>query len=374
MTSSTNGVHYDIDFNNTVMALDPLHFDNELPKLCEMNARADLRGLTALLRDLIPPSDQLAEFSTVACHAAMRDLGMLLGSVKRHGAEPVEAVPEVEPVLLELGRRTDMIPRDTIHHYITWNPTFQVRERMYTGKDMERALLSATRVSIPSLSAAVEIGQRMTNLSPYDAHFTSSCNELAELLEALEKSIDIVSAKVSPEFFGIELRPYFEDVRVAGTRYKGPAAAHAPLWLIDLALWASDHGNETYEAFWRESAQHALPSWRELYQVWAKGPSVVTRILSEFGPPETSAPDTPVPTALRKSAEALRRALRALIVFRGKHMVVARGIYADHIRLYDYGSGGGNPELLKAIIDLTRENARYVRDSLAKNTGHPQPV
>ncbi|WSM18722.1 DUF1864 family protein (plasmid) [Streptomyces sp. NBC_01717] len=61
----------------------------------------------------------------------MNPLPLLVGSVKRHGVEPVDAVPELEAPLLEFGARTSMIPRDTVHHYIGWNPTGS-RERMYT--------------------------------------------------------------------------------------------------------------------------------------------------------------------------------------------------------------------------------------------------
>ena len=51
---------------------------------------------------------------------------------------------------------------------------------------------------------------------------------------------------VSPEFFARELRPYFEDVHVAGRLYMGPAAAHIPLFLVDVLLWASDRGGAQF--------------------------------------------------------------------------------------------------------------------------------
>jgi hypothetical protein len=136
-------------------------------------------------------------------------------------------------------------------------------------------------------------------------------------------------------------------------------------------LWASDHGDEKYEALWRDSALHALPPWRALYGTWAKSPSVVSRVLAAFASSSCGDGANPAfPPALLDSGEALRRAMRALTVFRGKHVVMARKVYDDSISLYAYGSGGGNPDLLNQINSLTRENAKLLGDSLASRGVH----
>ena len=58
--------------------------------------------------------------------------------------------------------------------------------------------------------------------------------------------IDQVRATVSPEYFAHGLRPYFEDMTVGGEVRPVPAAAHIPLGLIDLALWALDSYGDQY--------------------------------------------------------------------------------------------------------------------------------
>ena len=57
----------------------------------------------------------------------------------------------------------------------------------------------------------------------------------------------------------------------------------------------------------------------------------------------------------------VRDTLLAIVVFRGRHLSLARKAYADDIRLYALGSGGGSLDLLNEIISLTRQNAAYLR-------------
>lgn len=222
-------------------ALDPVRLDPRLPALCAANSAADLRSLIGLLSSLVEATPQPAAFSAYECLAVMRDLGIVMGSIKRHGAEPVEVVPSLEPLLLYLGERSGMVPRDTVHHYTGWNPG-GVRERTYTGNRNETMLISAVRISLPRLNAGVEVCQHLSQLEPNDLDFVVAANELVVLLGSLETSADTATANVNPEFFARVLRPFYCDVRVGDHRYLGPSGAHVPLSLIDLALWASDHG------------------------------------------------------------------------------------------------------------------------------------
>lgn len=340
--------------------LDPLDVDGVLPSMWRMNAGADANALVGLLRDLVPVRDFIAGLSLPGCVAAMRDLGLLLGSIKRCGVEPVHAVPELETPLRKLGARTGMVPRDTVFHYVGWNPT-GARERMYTGNHMERLLISSVRVALPRLIHAVEQCGRLDTLDPDDPKFTAAANELATLIGSLKDSIEVVIGNVSPEFFAQTMRPYFEAVRIGEAEYLGPAAAHVPLYLVDLALWASERDSEPYREFWRESARYGLPEWQPLYRRWLKNPPLVTRVASALA----LAGDRQASPYLYASAEALCRALRALVVFRGKHLRVAGEAYTEDIRRYPLGSGGGSLQLLKEIAILTRDNVSSLRSSLA---------
>ncbi|MBL7498859.1 DUF1864 family protein [Frankia sp. CNm7] len=342
-----------------VTALDPLDVDSRLPRLWEMNARADVDALASLLRDSLPADDRLAGFSLPESLAAMRDLGLIVGSLRRHGAEPVETVREAEPVLLALGARTGMIPRDTVHHYCTWNPV-GARERLFTGEPMERALVASVREPMPALAAAIEAGSRLAELDPRQPDFAQGAQQLAETLLALEDSIDSVTANVTPEFFALTMRPYFvSKVRVGDGSYVGPAAAHVPVPLIDLQLWASDHATSGYRDYWRGVAQYGLPQWRRCYEEFADRPSLVTRTAAALaevgGSPARSA------AAVTSSARELARSLRALVVFRGKHLTIARRTYTPEL-LPDTGlvAHRGGLALLDELLLLTRRNAALV--------------
>ncbi len=334
---------------------DPLKADAALALLPVMNAAADLGALAGLQRDL---SDRtlrlLAERSVSAAEALaiMRDLGIVLGSVKRHGTEPLTITPELSPALLALGWQTDLIPRDTVQHYTAWNPRGE-RRRRYTDDAQEQHLQDAVSTVFPQLSGSLTISAQLADLDPCDTRFAPTMDALESLTVSMVSTIDEVVATVSPEFFARTLRPYYEEITVAGTTYLGPAAAQVPLWLVDLCVWAADRNGDAYRTFVLDSLPYALPSWRSFYERHKDSPSVVTRLGEAFSVDPDNAD-------LHRSAAATARLLRTLKTFRGRHIGIAKKAYSDELRLYDTGSGGAPVVLLKAILDLTRENETLV--------------
>ncbi|WP_116198576.1 monodechloroaminopyrrolnitrin synthase PrnB family protein [Amycolatopsis circi] len=340
-----------------VCSLDPLGADARLAGLPEINSSGDVRALAALLRGLLPARETLSGFDADGCLAAMRDRGMVLGSLKRFGREPLEAVPEATPLLLELGERTDMVPRDVVHHYCVWNPTGP-RERMYTGDVQERYLQESVRMVFPRLRAALELCQILREHEPHDPKFSILLDALDHEISSMVDSIDLVIEHVSPRFFARVLRPYFAEITVDGGVLLGPAAAQVPLWLVDEILWASDRGSEDYSGFMRDSVRYSLPGWRNLHGSWKDSPSLVTRLLEAYG----AAPDAErTAPALRTSAKSLAAVLRTVVVFRGRHLGIAKQAYREELRLYPVGSGGASVRLLQEIIDLTRKNAQLAK-------------
>lgn len=335
---------------------DPLGADALLAAVPAMNARADVPALTVALRALLPDRELAAEWSVVDALAAMRDLGILLGSLKRHGTQPTAAVPEVLPILELLGRRTDMVPRDTVHHYTTWNPPGP-RQRMYTGDPMEGRLQEAVRMSFPGLVAALDTCERLTTLEPYDPGFAVALDRTAHHVQSVVDAIDFTVAHVSPEYFALTLRPYFEEIDVDGRDYLGPAAAQVPLWLVDLTLWQCDRSDPAYDAFLAESIQYSLPSWRDFHARYAGRVSAVSKLSAAVS---WESGDR-LPPQLAASAHALGRVLKILKTFRARHIGIARKAYADDVRLYEEGSGGAPVALLRSILDLTRDNETLVR-------------
>jgi monodechloroaminopyrrolnitrin synthase len=237
--------------------------DGLLGPIRRMNAGGDAAGLVGVLCRLTPSRERVAGLPQADCLAVMRDLGVALGSLKRWGVEPVSAVPELGGRLVELGARTGMVPRDTVFHYSGWNPV-GARERTYTGHSMERSLISGVRTTLPPLVDTIELCRRLGELDPCEAEFADTVTELASSIQSVVRAIDGVTASVTAEFFARTLRPYFAEISVEGTDYLGPAAAHIPLYLLGLALWASDHGGDAYPEFWRCSMRYGLPSWQQL--------------------------------------------------------------------------------------------------------------
>ncbi|WP_175410650.1 monodechloroaminopyrrolnitrin synthase PrnB family protein [Streptomyces sp. TRM64462] len=339
---------------------DPLGADALLAAIPGMNRTADVPALTVALRALVPDAEQVARWGVVEALAAMRDLGLLLGSLKRHGTEPVAAVPEVLPVLEELGRRTDMVPRDTVHHYTTWNPLGR-RRRTYTATEMECHLQDAVRMVFPSLVAALDTCAEVARREPYDPGFSLALDRTAQHVQAMVDSIDFTVANVTPEFFARTLRPYFEEIDVAGRDYLGPAAAQVPLWLVDLTLWQSDRSDARYDAFLDESVPYSLPSWRAFHAAHRGGISAVSKLAAAVSW-ETA---HRLPPQLTASALSLARVLRLLKTFRARHLGIARKAYSDDLRLYEAGSGGAPVALLRAVLDLTRDNETLVRQGVS---------
>ncbi|SDQ25063.1 monodechloroaminopyrrolnitrin synthase PrnB family protein [Actinopolyspora saharensis] len=353
-----------------VRSADPLRADELCARLRGMNDDADVAALAESLRALLPDPGQIAELSTDECLAAMRDLGMFLGSIKRHGTEPAEAVPESLPVLTELGRRTDMVPRDTVLHYCVWNPEGP-RRRMYTGDPQERILQDSVRHAFPRLNTGLRICDELTRTDPAAERFAALARELEESVGAMLESINAVMAEVSPVFFARTLRPYFEEITLRGRTYLGPAAAQVPLWLVDEVLWLSDRGVAEYENFLLDSVPYGLPRWRELHAGWRGRPSVVTRLVEAF---DAAGGHDRAGHRLRDGANALAGVLSTIVTFRGRHYRIARQAYQEEVRLYPRGSGGAGVDLLQRVLLLTRQNARVAAERTDQRRRSSRPA
>ncbi|MDN8617322.1 monodechloroaminopyrrolnitrin synthase PrnB family protein [Variovorax ginsengisoli] len=337
-----------------IQALDPLLLDGSVVSIQQANAHGDKRFLTQLLVQLSSSLANLELGSEAAALAAMRDVGIVLGSLKRHGLEPISAVPQIEPLLAQLGEFCAMVPRDTVLHYTSWNPDGP-RRRAYTDDAQERLLQAAVVKVFPSLSASLCISEWLRDIGPQDARCAPLVDSLHDLATVMVDSIDGVVKDVSPVFFARTLRPYFEDINIRGRAYLGPAAAQAPLWLIDLCIWASDRSSEGYRGFLDASVPYCLPSWRSYYEQLGTRESLVSRLRRCLENPEAAQDHN-----VLRSAASVARLLRMLKTFRGRHLGLARKAYAPEVRLYDEGSGGAPIALLQEILDLTLQIERFV--------------
>lgn len=344
-------ISYETPDPEAVQAADPLGADELCPVVVKMNSEADTAALTETMWRIAPSLEDVERFGTVDRLAAMRDVGTFLGSLKRHGVEPVEACPQIEPILLRLGELTDMVPRETLHHYVVWNPVDE-RRRRFTDDPMEDGLIDSVRITLPGMIASIDLCGRLHDMDLADPQAARAIWELAEHARGYEASMDLVAGRTTPEFFAKSLRPYFEDIVVNGEVCAGQVVAHAPWALLDLALWSSDDVDAAdYEEFWRPTARYAVPAYRRLYDDWSRRPSLVARATRAVEEGDDS-PD------LRDSLAGLAAVLRALVVFRGKHLRIAGNAYAVFAKL---NNRGNHFHILKNILDLTRQNSELVR-------------
>ncbi|WP_280427410.1 monodechloroaminopyrrolnitrin synthase PrnB family protein [Nocardia brasiliensis] len=334
---------------------DPLSADAVLANLPVMNAAADLRQLATAFRELLTRARE-AELPDIADRlAAMRDVGMLMSSLRRHGVEPLDAVPEAAGVLLAWGHSAGMVPRDTVLHYGAWNPRGK-RQRMFLGEDQENVVLDAVRVSTLLISEIAPQLAGLAELHPDDTAFGEICHAAADQLETLPQLMSGLYRTVDPiEFYAARLRPFMADVVVADRSYYGPAAVHVPLYLIDRLVWSSDHGGVGMTYFQDDLLNYGLPRWRRMFEHTTDTESLVTRLVREF-----DRPDGPPSTKAAYAMDGVIRILDGLVTFRTKHGLLARAAYTDGTR-YAMGIAGVSPAVLDHVLALTRRCADWAR-------------
>ncbi|MFJ1705837.1 monodechloroaminopyrrolnitrin synthase PrnB family protein [Kitasatospora sp. NPDC088346] len=343
------------EFCREVAGRDPLGADAVLARLPELNAGGDVAALARELDALVAGGRPGRQVDVRDRLAVLRDLGMFLGSLRRHGVEPLDAVPGAGPVLLELGAAVGMVPRDTVLHYGVWNPAGP-RRRMFTGAAEEGVLIDAVRVSAPAVERAALALAGLEGLKPDEPAFADGCEEAAARLAVLPEVAARVAGSVDPAtFFMSRLRPYMEDVRVGDRRYFGPAAAHVPLYLVDHLLWSGDRPDPGHLLLQEELTGYGLPAWAALHRERAGRPTVATvlaRAQAEAGPRPGA--------DLRRTADAVAGLLRSLLAFRGRHLGLVRRAYTADAG-YGTGSAGAAPETVRLVLELTRQRARQLR-------------
>lgn len=357
MTSMDHPLALDIDELSCrkVARRDPLSADAVLANVPSMNANADVRGLATAFRELLCRAREV-ELPDIADRlAAMRDVGMLMSSLRRHGVEPLDPVPEAAGVLLAWGHSAGMVPRDTVLHYGVWNPRGR-RQRMFLGEHEENVVLDAVRVSTLLISEITPTLAGLAELRPDDTAFGELLHAAADQLETLPQLMSGLYRTVDPlEFYAARLRPFMADVVVADRSYYGPAAVHAPLYLIDRLVWSSDHGGAGMTYFQDDLLNYGLPRWRRMFDRTTDAPSLVTRLVQEF-----DRPDSPPSTKAAYAMDGVIRILDGLVTFRTKHGILVRAAYSDGAR-YGMGIAGVSPAVLDHVLALTRRCADWAR-------------
>ena len=330
-----------------IARLDPLGMDGALKVLPVFNKGEDTRGMVQMLYRHLPIPMVLNSFDYSEAIAAMRDIGMLLGSLKRHGVEPVEAVPELDYILGELSHKTDLPPRDTLIHYSSWNPSGN-RMRTYTDTEDEKYLIRSVQIAMHPLLESIYGLIKLYHTALDDPGFVELCEEINEHFKAMVEGIVLAKRKVSPLVFANELRFYFDPITLYGQTFIGPGAVEMPVFVFDHVLWSTDSDDPGYIAFKTTYLPFVLPEIREIYYDFDQRDSLVKRIKKELEQDSGFSPEKV------DAAKAVLRLFTTLKSFRKPHKKLADKAYEqqdDHHR--STGSGGYSTLILSEIILMT---------------------
>lgn len=344
--------------HDAVAACDPLQARAFVLQLPGLNRQRDVPGIVGLLRAFLPARGMPAGWGFVEAAAAMRDIGFFLGSLKRHGHEPVDAVPGLEPVLLDLARATGLPPRETLLHVTVWNPAAADAQRSYTGLRDEAHLLESVRLSMAALEAAIALTVELSDVPLQAPAFAQGCDALAAYLRKMVDSIVYAYRFISLQVFYDELRPFYEPIRVGGRSYLGPGAVEMPLFVLEHVLWGSQSDHHAYREFKETYLPYVLPAFRAIYARFAGQPSLVDRALGDAQ--AARARGEPVAAGLA----ALDRVFEVLLHFRAPHVKLAERAYEAGKSGPSIGSGGYAPSMLGDLLTLTRAARSRVRAAL----------
>jgi monodechloroaminopyrrolnitrin synthase len=341
-----------------IVQLDPLHFDEKIVTLHSLNQKRMTKEIVQMMYDLLPLPDALEQFTYEEAIATMRDLGIFIGILKRHGIEPVEVVPELEYVLLVLMVKSDLPPRDTLLHYTSWNPTDH-RIRTYTGSKDERSLIESVKIAMPDLLEAIVEMEKLHAVDLTHPIFPMMCQNIQEKISAMVQGIVHAKRNVSPAVFANELRFYYDPIKVDyGKDYIGPGAVEMPMFVFDHLLWSCDTNDETYATFKEGYLLYNLGFINDIYWNFKGKPSLVSIVVEKL----RNSPSQ----GLIRSAHQLQQLGNILKSFRMPHKKLAQDAYAhseEHNR--SKGSGGYSTHILDRILTLQNERFALVSSMVA---------
>lgn len=333
--------------NCYISSLDPLSADIFVSHLPEMNASGDVSGIIHTTDTLISRLKAMSNLSPENALASVRDLGIFAGSIKKHGIEPVDVIPELDSIFVQLGQMTGMLPRDTLFHYTLWNPDGD-RQRRYTHFVDEAHLITCIKLALPRLERAIYDLTILYQI-PIDAEeFVPQCQICEESLGGIVEAIAYTIRHVSRRVFAQELRPFFDAIAVQGKSYLGPGALDMPLFVFDHILWSAECREDFYLELKQSLLPYTLPIFRELYAQFEQHPSLLKIICQDL----KRIPVTQHPQAI-EGAKALSKLFDVLLKFRKPHMKVAKDAYHKCCPARDMGSGGYDLTLLIRMSELT---------------------
>lgn len=343
-----------------VKKLDPLQIDQHLTAIAQCNTDRDVDGLIKLLKNKLPTPTQLDKYDFYSALACMRDIGIFLGSIKRHDVEPVEAIPQLEYILDELGIKTNMPPRDTLLHYTVWNPEGE-RMRRYTFVEDEANLMQSVKDSFPAMEGAIDHLIKLHHTPMESKYYEELCTKAGESFKHVIDAIVFAHRSVSPEFFAKELRFYYDPIVFNGEELIGPGAVELPMFVYDHLLWSSQVMDEEYITFKTTYLPYNLSFMRDIYEFYAGKESLLDAAIRQLNQyPNDQVID---------SSKALLKLCNMQKSFRMPHKKLAEESYEYQEETgKDKGSGGYSTDILVFIQQANNSKIDALKNAIAECT------
>ena len=345
-----------------VQELDPLLLDSFLiHDLPELNNSGNIESILKIVDSLDLEVKRLEEFSLEEAMAAVRDLNMILSSLRRHNFD-LSKVSKIEKALIFLSQKTGEVPTDTVFSYGTRNPQNE-RMRTFTNLPEEKLFIGSFQIGMVNLPSAIKSLEESQQLSSSDDTFAEKVNAARESFEAMIKAVAEVRRKITPEVFTNKLRPFFEPKTINGKTYQASGGAQMPIILIDQILWGSDINDPAYKKYLSEGIQYQPHFLREKGELFSGNKALVGRIISEVKATDLS--DAHKKDVAKKSLTAIYDLLSFVEKFRIPHLKMAEANM--QIRPGgSVGSGGYDTSILHFLLDHISEAKRNVFDELNK--------
>ena len=339
---------YDISFQNRVAHADPLNFDPFAKEIPALNEKEDLQSLIQILTQITPDKNFISGLKHEEKLAAMRDLGMVISSIRKLKTQPLTAVPHLEQILFQIADDTSMPPRDTAYHYGPWNPEGE-RQRTFTSLKDEWGLINGVRLAIPACENATASVIKLREKDIFSEDFTALAKEVQKHLKKAVEGIVYAIKVIDPYVFSHQLRPFFDPIEIRGKSYIGPGGGQMPLYLFDRLLWF-DGADEAYSSFIDECNMYMPKYIQKLYKQNQHEGTLLNNIQEQISKQQIAEP------RLYQNLDELDEIFKVLFKFRKPHENLAkRSLNKQNRGNYNTGSAGYQYGLVKHIYDLNRE-------------------
>ena len=318
-----NIVHWNPKNNHRIAELDPLAINTRIRNLPFLNQTGDKTAIMNLLRMMLEKLEGIEQdfFTAAAC---MRDLGICMGSLKRHKLEPTQLLPQLSENLQKLSEIIQMPPRDNILHYSIWNPMGK-KTRMYTSLKEERQLIDCVRVYGESVYPTAELLMDLLKTPEDSGEFLELCKQSLLRLEPMVATSFQIRRIVSSSQFEAKILPYFDPILVDGVEYRGPAIFDIPLFVLEHIIWSSQCQDKSLAVLKESRLSYQAPYLINYYRVATEQECLLSRIEKKMNDPTEKSP------RFYRSLELIKEIFDVLIEVRSLHVLFSEIIPGENV-------------------------------------------